>query len=552
MATDSHQRTYLQILRTTGKVPTDITRPDFNGLSETIDLIESIALESQGNQRVVESAVESLSRTNPKLAALAKDESKPVVEVISSEQLHPPLPEGMALPPGATDGLCPLKDEYVAYSSQASPEGYEEFHATCFWSMLSTVAARRVKIGVGKRQYTPLIAVLAARTSLYKKTVTAEVTRDVLKAAGLEWLLGLTKTTPQKLLSDMAGSVPENYGRMSLEQQILERQQLAMSGQRGWLYNEFGKLIKAMMRTTGPMADFIELLLIMDDCSDLLKTGTVGRGTEIIKMPYLSVLGTLTPASIKAVAGKNAELWSDGFFARIVFSCPPPNTYLDRPFDRSELTVPPYLAAGIRNWHNRLDSPEIDIIPVRDDEGKETKQYEKVWTKDLPERKYPVYDDAYTAWTNYRSALKQIIHQHFAHNQDFDGSYERLAIMALRVATLAASLEGASGVEYRHWMLGQEQAEMWRSSLHQLYAQINISDGEIGGVPTQEDMLVDYLKGLEKVTTAREILQYGPAQLRKLKSEGIRDMLAGLIKDGVVEKARIEGSKAEWYRYLPE
>lgn len=544
----SEQRQYIQVLRTTGTAPTN--RPDFNGLSSTIDIIESIARESGGNRRSIGDTITSLSRTNAKLAALIKEE-KTAVEVTSNEQLYPPLPEGMALEPGATNGLCPLKEEYVTYSKQASPEGYEEFHSTCFWSMLSTVAGRRVKIGVGKRQYTPLIAVLAARTSLYKKTVTAEVSRDVLKAAGLDWLLGLTKTTPQKLLSDMAGSVPENYGRMSFDQQLLERQQLAMSGQRGWLYNEFGKLIKAMMRTTGPMADFIELLLIMDDCSDLLKTGTLGRGTEIITKPYLSVLGTLTPASIKAVAGKNAELWSDGFFARIVFSCPPPNTYLDRPFDRSELTVPPELAAGIRNWHNRLGSPEIDIISVQDDEGKDTKQYEKVWTRELPERKYPVYDDAYTAWTNYRSALKEIIHKHFAHNQDFDGSYERLAIMALRVATLAASLEDADGVEYKHWMLGQEQAELWRSSLHQLYAQVN-SNADLGDGPTQEDMLVDYLKDLNKLTTAREILQFGPAQLRRLKSDGIRDMLAGFIKDGIVEKTRMEGSKAEWYKYLPE
>jgi hypothetical protein len=29
-------------------------------------------------------------------------------------------------------------------------------------------------------------------------------------------------------------------------------------------------------------------------------------------------------------------------------------------------------------------------------------------------------------------------------------------------------------------------------------------------------------------------------------------MLAGFIKDGIVEKTRMEGSKAEWYRYLPE
>ena len=39
---------------------------------------------------------------------------------------------------------------------------------------------------------------------------------NILKAAGLGWLLGDDETTPQKLLSDMAGYIPTNYSGYGL------------------------------------------------------------------------------------------------------------------------------------------------------------------------------------------------------------------------------------------------------------------------------------------------------------------------------------------------
>lgn len=536
----SEQRQYIQILRTTGTAPTN--RPDFNGLSSTIDIIESIARESGGNRRSIGDTITSLSRTNAKLAALIKEE-KTTVEVTSNEQLHPPLPEGMALESGATDGLCSLKDEYVAFSREKSPEGFEGFHHSCFWGMLSTVAARRIVIDLARRQYTPLIVMLSARSTLYAKTDTAEVERDVLKAAGLDWLLGLTRTTPQKLLQDMAGVVPADYSKLEFQAQEDMKRQIAMSGQRGWHYNEFGKLIKSMTRASGPMSDFIELLLQISDCPDELPSGTISRGRENVMKPYLAITGTLTPASIKAVAGKNAELWSDGFLSRMLFSCPPPNTFLDRPFKRGHLAVPHDLAKGIYEWHKRLGEPKLDIIAEVNDEGKVT-GYQKIWLQHLPETIYKLDDAAYDAWTKYRTALKEMIRS-FGHT-DFDGSYGRLSAMALRVAALAASLdENASRIEYRHWLLGQEQAEMWRSSLHELYAQVN--NELTSDIPTLEEKVLEYVAKLEEKQppSVRDV-----ARAMHLPTKEIEGIVTILARNGALEK--IPGRQSFRYKTVNE
>src|SRR6266487_3504735 len=246
----AEQREYLQALQD-GTLPE--YRPSFDDrLDETIRLIEQVATESRGNKRAIHNVIAALSRTIA--ALLEQDES----------------------------AACLEKAVYTRFSMQASPEGYEEFHDTCWYFTLSTIAGHRIKIDLSTPQYTQLMGLLAARSSMYKKTVTAEVSRKVLKAAGLDWLLGLTRTTPQKLLMDMSGPIPPNYAEMTPDVQELLKVRLAMAGQRGWIYNEFGKLIKAMHRSSGPMADFIEILLQMADGYDVFPVGTIVRGHEMI------------------------------------------------------------------------------------------------------------------------------------------------------------------------------------------------------------------------------------------------------------------------------
>lgn len=555
MSVTSEQKAYLQLLRTTGQMPRDTERPNFNGLDRDIKLIEKTAVDSGGNIRRIEDTITLLSRANADLAELAKEE--PTSRIISDDQLYPSLPPDVAIPPGATDGLCPLKDEYIQYSKTKSPEGYEEFHASCFWSILSTIAGRRISINLdtSTRQYTSLFVVLAARSTLFAKTETAEVTRLVLKECGLDWLLGSTRITPQKLLLDMSGPVPENYNDMDIKEQGVFAERLAMSAQRGWLYNELGKLIKSMMQSTGPMAEFSSILLQISDCPDELSSGTVHRGNEAIVNPYLSLLGTLTPASIKTVAGRHAELWSDGLFARFLWSCPPPDKYLDQPFGQGKTKVPDNLVSSLQQWHKDLGIPRLTITPIMEkvknkdkvEEEQPTGRYRKEWTDELKEKHLSLSPVAYESWRRYRTALKDMI-VHLP-NHDLDASYGRLNMMALRVAALAASLDGVDQIEREHWMLGQEQAEMWRASLHRLYAQVN-ADAEMEDIRTAEDALVNYLDALGKSTTVREIQRCGPPLIRALKSDDIREMLKSLIRNGVVEQDRKQNSKTEWYIHI--
>ncbi|HYU75227.1 MAG TPA: DUF3987 domain-containing protein, partial [Ktedonobacteraceae bacterium] len=479
-----------------------------------------------------------------------EDITSQAITIPQDDSIVPALPEAItALLEQDGSDACPEKAVYTRFSMQVSPEGYEEFHDTCWYFTLSTIAGHRIKVDLSTPQYSQLMGLLAARSSMYKKTVTAEVSRKVLKAAGLDWLLGLTRTTPQKLLMDMSGPIPPNYAEMTPDVQELLKVRLAMAGQRGWIYNEFGKLIKAMHRSSGPMADFIEILLQMADGYDVFPVGTIVRGHEMIEKPYLPILGTLTPASIKAVASSGAEIWNDGFLARFVFSCPPPDTYLDSPFAMGEKSVPSQLATSLRNWHTRLGIPQVDIEPVLTEDERETGRYTKTWVQPLPETSYTLTPDTYQQWATYRSALKAIARS-FG-KEDFDASYERLPLMALRVAALVASLADIRNehkIELPHWILGLQQAEKWRSSLHQLYAQVNANIADTA--PTLEDIVASYMQSLGRATTAREMMRCGPVPVRKLKSKEVISLLDGLAKVGILEKTRREGSRAEWYIYL--
>jgi len=325
----AEQRAYLQALRTQGAWPGDQPRPHFGELESTIRLIEEVAQKSQGHVRATGRTIETLQRTVPALAALleAEDTEPSTLEVRDLEPLGPPLPEGIAFSPEVGQGASRWLDLYEEYSRQVSPEGYDDFHPACGLWVLSTVAARRVYVPLSKRVYTPLAIALTARTSLFAKTTTASAAVTVLQGAGLSWLLGDDETTPQKLLADMAGWLPPNYGELEEEQQARIRLRVAMSGQRGWYYDEFGQAINAMMKSNGPMTDFSGLLRRLDDCRESYSYSTRTHGQEVIEKPYLALLANMTPADLRQHADKGNGFWRDGFWARFAFITPPEHAF---------------------------------------------------------------------------------------------------------------------------------------------------------------------------------------------------------------------------------
>ena len=540
------QRAYVQALRTHGAVPGDHVRPSFGNLEATIRLIEDIAAKSNGNIRAIERTITTLQRTNPALADLLDaHESEPETAVVTeSESLIPPLPDGITFAPEVSQGASPWLDLYEHYSREVSPEGYNDFHPACGLWVLSTVAARRVYVPLSKRIYTPLAIALTARTSLFAKTTTAGAAITVLQRAGLSWLLGDDETTPQKLLADMAGCLPANYGDLDEEQQARVRLRVAMSGQRGWYYDEFGQAITAMMKVNGPMADFSGLLRRLDDCRDTYSYSTRTHGQEVIDKPYLALLANMTPADLRAYADKGNGCWRDGFWARFAFITPPEHAFKNVTFAREEVPMPALLQDNLRRWHARLGVPTLSITAIQDEKGKDTGRY-RVERGALPEQPCQIESEAYRAYDRYRLALRELVAK--SSNQDLDGSYTRLSDRALRIAALLASLENGDHIELRQWAKAQDIAEMMRRNLHELYHQVNTQHEH----SCLEDILLDYLKTLQgKSVTIRDLRRLGPSDLRNQKSEVIRHEMENLIRSGIVVRTHLEGSRAEWYHLV--
>ncbi len=128
--------------------------------------------------------------------------------------------------------------------------------------VLSTVAARRVKLDFGGERYQPL--------HRQRRTFIALVQVDphhigsaLLQACGLSFLLAPDEATPQALLYRM--SVPAtvtHWDARPVQDQERARLALAFAGQKGWDYDEFGAKVSAMIRDSGPMADFRGILRV--------------------------------------------------------------------------------------------------------------------------------------------------------------------------------------------------------------------------------------------------------------------------------------------------
>lgn len=442
-------------------------------------------------------------------------------------------------------GVSPWLAEYLTYSNQKSPEGYVDFHiASALWT-LSVVAARRIYVPLADPVYTPLAIALVARTSLFAKTVTAQAGVKVLKAAGLGWLLGDDETTPQKLLSDMAGHIPGNYDEMDEGQKTMAERRLAMAGQRGWAYDEFNQLIDAMTRP-GPMAEFAGLLRRLDDCHDEYKYSTRSHGQEVISNPYVPLLANTTPANLRRHTARHSEFWNDGFWARFAFITPPPGAWKTKTMEMGEVLVPQALSKALQGWHTRLGEPECVIVTKADIKGKKIGQ-PVAECQPLPRHTIYFEQDAYNAYVRYREALRGMLAE--SSNHDLDGSYVRLSDKALRVAALVASLENHDRINLAIWGLAQEIAEMFRRNLHELYNQV--ASGHIDDDPL-EDILINFFKAQQQnngqAITVRDICQYAPLVIRKLKAKTVRELLQGLEHDGIIEC--LKTGKKETYQLV--
>ncbi len=191
---------------------------NLNGNKNIISLFNRI-LANQGIESVSRTIHEKALKDDVIRSALVEAESiiknrqAENAEPADDLETFPPLPVKMNFFPQS----FPLKDVYMQYSKRISPEGYEDFHSTCFWVLLSTIAARRIAVNLAQRIYTAIMVTLVARTTLITKTTTTNALRNVLHALDLDWLLGARKPTPSKLISITPSSPPGNERPTSLD-----------------------------------------------------------------------------------------------------------------------------------------------------------------------------------------------------------------------------------------------------------------------------------------------------------------------------------------------
>jgi hypothetical protein len=489
-------------------------------------------IDGLGNQEIIRQLVYS----NPAEAAAsvvnaAPAPPRPEKNINLGE--YPPLPPSVKLPDHLAANACPWLDAYIAFSGKWSPRAYTGFHESCGLWLLSTVAARRVMIQLGKPRFTSLYIILAGRTSVHAKSTTAEVAIATLRQAGLDWLLVADNTTPQKFIKDMNTCLPDGYDAMSDEQKARMVLRLVMAGQRGWFYDEFGMVIAAMMRDGGFMADFRGILRRFDDTPESYEYGTIGRGSSVVERPYLALLANLTPADLRPFARRGAALWGDGFLARFVLASPPEGSRRRNRLPREKRIIPAELTNPLRRWHERLGIPKASIQEKSAEKGEPASR--QVSVQPAAAQVLEIRPEVYEAFYAYDDAMSEIMLQ--SDNTDLDGNYARHAEKALRISALLASMSGSERVSIQHWARAQQVAELWRADLHELYRQVNESQ------PSQAHENEErVLRVIEKQgrATRRVIRQY-----TRLTADEIERMLRSLVYAGLVEE--IPGEKTTYY-----
>jgi hypothetical protein len=495
----------------------------------------------QAKQRVRE-AWDILQPQYPLLAAAVDALLSPPIEL--DEALCPPLPDVAQVDVELAAEASLWLDEYIEWSKQWAPRAFDDFHEACALFVLAITAARRVRIEFGHGVYPSLYLALTARTTLYTKSTAADLAIALLKQAGLEILLAHDDATPQALLRAMAAHLPESYEDLSWEERATLAQRLAFAAQRGWFYEEFGQHLTAMMQREGVMAAFRGLLRRFDDHPETYTSDTIGRGAERLIKPALTLLVTITPADLKPFAGPQSPLWRDGYFARFAFIAPPPRTRSDQPFPRQRLTYPIELLKPLQAWHQRLGVPVVEIEPILDKKRQPIGRY-RIKRSPLPEISYVLCEEVWEAFYRYDNALRQLASE--STNQNLDGSYGRLAIKALRIAGLLASLHDdnrSRTIQLCHWYRGQQIAERWRASLHQLISQLDEDFAE----SRQAKVEGHILRTLKKHgALSKRDLQYrtGMAALELLKG------LDALQDAGLIESFNTSQTTKFRYRYEP-
>jgi hypothetical protein len=437
---------------------------------------------------------------------------------------------------------CPWLDEYVAYSCTWSTRAWSSFHTAVGLWVMSTIAARRVMVegGAGQLHHTGLFLLLTAPTSTYAKTTTARIGLDTINDAGLSHLLLPDDLTPQALVRRMSSTTVELPTSVTPKTKDTAECVLQFAAQRGWIYEEFGSKLTAMMNDASNHSEYKRLFRVIYDSLPTFETETLTRGNEKIYRPYIALLGNLTPADLVRYAGKNNNLWNDGFWPRFIFASPPKDTaaeYTTAP--TGQRLTPQHITAPLRDWHLSMRIPEIEtrVDAVEKEKRRKTADVKKpdvvekyVMTKDPdahPETVIGWDVDARNAMQRYDQAMVTMCR---TIPEDLRGLYTRQPNKALRIAGLFASMAGSSTITLSHYARAQAIMESFRAELHNVYDTTATTTVETGARKI-EDKLIQMIGANVTGVTKRDIYRRS-----HLDTDTVEKTLLRLQANGIITR----------------
>jgi hypothetical protein len=355
------------------------------------------------------------------------------------------------LPPEAQFEPAPVPEwltQYCEYGECRSPMTPRSFHESAGLWLLSTAVARRLVLRMHYGPVYPNLYVCwVAGTTLYRKTTALNVTRELIRKF-LSHLMIPAESTPEALLTELAGREPNGFDKMPQVEQDRWRARRHHAGQRGWVVDELSGLLAQAGKDYNQ--GLLETVLRLYDCEEEYTRSTRGSGQLTIQAAYLALIGATTPMAIGAQLTE-PRLWSMGWWPRFAILTPDATPVWREPREPGPGLLLE-IESGLSNLLSRLTRP--------------------TWPMPATATDVLIDRPAHELWAAYNRALSFTLLQPGGEvDERLHGSYGRLPTSALKVAMLFAALtwkpsSGPPRITEELLRAGLGVAENWRASAH--------------------------------------------------------------------------------------
>jgi hypothetical protein len=382
-------------------------------------------------------------------------------QTFRSEISAPPLPDHIKIRPNIAGLAGKWVDSYVNYSSAISPMTPRVFHESAALWLVSVVVARRLVLRMPFGDVYPNLYVLwLAPSTLFRKSTAMGIATSIAEDV-FPFLLASQDTTPEALISDMAGKKPTGFEEMTSDEQSSWALERNFCAQKGWVMDEFSGLLAGLRRDYN--AGMIELLLRFHDCCDTFKRSTRAQGILRVSHAYLSLFGASTPSAVLTELGAN-RLWTNGFWPRFIILTP--DQERPRWSEAKEVDRPKILTDQLDSLFHRLPPTKYRTSPQVLEVG--------------------IAENASQTWSLFNKALSYDMLTDDL-NENLYAAYGRFPTTVLKVAILLAALDwdgnGTPVIMMQHMERAIQFVDVCRLSVHR--ALETISSAKSDGIKTR-------------------------------------------------------------------